>query len=190
MIDQVTADKWNGRYRAHTPADFEPPQVLLRNLHLLPEHGRALDVACGMGPAARLLAGRGLDTLGVDISAQAIDQLNDLARRDGLPLRAEVRDLVRQGLPPGSFEVVVVTRYLQRDLFPALLDALAPGGLLCYQTFTTERREGPSNPDFLLRPGELPVLCAGLRLRYYREDGQSAGGLPGEALYIGQAAPG
>ena len=73
--------------------------------------------------------------------------------------------------PGERFEGVVVTNYLHRPLFPRLLEALAPGGVLLYETFMlgNERFGRPSNPEFLLRPGELLELCKGLRIEAFEE---------------------
>jgi SAM-dependent methyltransferase len=136
-----------------------PASWLAQHEHLLPREGRALDVACGRGRHAIWLAERGLMTLGVDRSEDAVREVNSVAEARGLPLHAEVRDL-ESGLPPfGTFtyDVIVVVHYLHRPLFPALLDALAPGGLLVYETFTRAQAAlgKPTNPDFLLAPGEL-----------------------------------
>ena len=81
-------------------------------------------------------------------------------------------DLVVCPPPPGRFDVVVVARYLQRDLFPSLVKALTPGGVLLYETFTTEQRAhgvGPTSPDHLLAPGELKRSLATLELLFYEE---------------------
>jgi len=67
-------------------------------------------------------------------------------------------------LPAAAFDLLVVTRYLQRDLFPSLRGAVRPGGCVIYETFTVRQRElgvGPTSPDHLLAPGELRALFAG-----------------------------
>ncbi len=151
-----------------------PASWLVQHAGLLPREGRALDVACGRGRHALWLAERGLTTLAVDRNADAIRDVNDAARERGLRLRAEVRDL-ESGVNPfqdeAAFDVIVVVHYLHRPLFPALLDALAPGGLLVYETFTRAQaaRGKPTNPDFLLKPGELIELVRPLDVLASRE---------------------
>ena len=83
-------------------------------------------------------------------------------------------DVSAQPPAPASFDVIVVSRFLDRELFPALLAALRRQGLLFYQTFTADKDPavGPSSPDYLLRRGELLRLCAGLRPVLYREEGR------------------
>jgi SAM-dependent methyltransferase len=116
--------------------------------------GRVLDVACGHGRHLRYLRSLGFAVVGVDRDPTAIPALETL---DG----AEIRVADIEGGPwpfsPGEFDGVVVANYLHRPIFPHLVGALSPGGVLIYETFAAgnERYGRPSNPDFLLRPGEL-----------------------------------
>ena len=147
--------------------DLEAPSEWVRRwARLVRPGGRVLDVACGAGRHSRFLAGLGLRVLGVDRDPGA------LAGVAGVELR--VADLEGGPWPLGDerFDGVVVTNYLHRPLFPRLVEALAPGGVLIYETFAlgNERFGKPSNPDFLLRPGELLTLVEGLRVVAY-EDG-------------------
>ena len=150
-----------------------PASWLVQHSELLPRTGGALDVACGRGRHALWLAERGLTTLAVDRDADAVRELNGLARARNLPLRAEVRDL--EGTPRpllvAAFDVIVVVHYLHRPLFPALTAALRPGGVLVYETFTRAqaRRGKPTNPAFLLEPEELRRLVAPLDVIEARE---------------------
>lgn len=165
-------DLWNSR---HADAERGAAAWALReHVHLLPAAGDALDLACGLGANALLMAEHGLRVQAWDFSPVAIERLGEEARRRGLAVHGEVRDVVAAPPAPASFDVIVVSHFLERGLFPHLIAALRPGGLLFYQTFTTERPEGgatPSNPAFLLEPGELLELCRPLRLLVYREDG-------------------
>lgn len=165
-------DLWNSRY---ADAERGPAAWALReHVHLLPAAGDALDLACGLGANALLLAEHGLDVQAWDYSWVAIERLGEEAGRRGLAVHGEVRDVVAAPPAPASFDVIVVSHFLERGLIPHLIAALRPGGLLFYQTFTLERPEGcqaPSNPAFLLQPGELLELCRPLRLLVYREDG-------------------
>jgi SAM-dependent methyltransferase len=151
----------------------EPAAWLVQHSELLPRSGSALDVACRSGRHALWLAGRGLTTLAVDRDADAVRELNDLARARQLPLRAEVGDL-EGDTPPflgASFDLIVVVQYLHRPLFPALIGALAPRGVLVYETFTRAQaaRGKPSNPAYLLEPGELLDLVRPLEVLVSRE---------------------
>jgi len=131
-----------------------PSAWVSRWLAVAPRSGKALDVASGAGRHARLLASRGLDVVAVDRDAGA------LALLDGAPrVTTCIADLEGAAWPfaPASFDVVVVANYLHRPLFPSIAAALRPEGLLIYETFMVgnERYGRPSNPEFLLRPGEL-----------------------------------
>lgn len=115
---------------------------------------RVLDVACGGGRHCIWFAGRGHQVLGVD---------RDLGI-ERLPAAAEGIEVLVADLEGGAwplagrqFDVVVVTNYLHRPLLPTLVDTVAAGGWLLYETFAVgnARFGKPSNPDFLLRPGEL-----------------------------------
>lgn len=150
-----------------------PAPWLVDHAAMLPREGRALDVACGRGRHAIWLAERGLTTLAVDRNEEAVRDLNEAARAKGLPLTAELRDLESGpvSFPHFAFDVVVVVHYLHRPLFPALIDALAPGGVLVYETFTRAQaaRGKPTNPDFLLESGELLDLVRPLEVLASRE---------------------
>lgn len=146
---------------------------LVDNRRLLPRAGEALDVACGSGRHAVWLAESGLTTTAVDQDAAAIDSLNREAARRGLSLTARVVDL-ESGQPclePASFDVIVVVHYLHRPLVPQLVAALRPGGVLVYETFTRAQalRGKPTNPAFLLEPGELESLVRPLEILARRE---------------------
>jgi SAM-dependent methyltransferase len=110
-----------------------------------------LDVACGSGRHLRYLKSLGYTVVGVDRDDKA------LSVADGAEVR--IADLEAGPWPfsPGEFDGVVVTNYLYRAIFPHLVAALRPGGVLIYETFAlgNERYGRPSNPDFLLKPGEL-----------------------------------
>jgi SAM-dependent methyltransferase len=150
-----------------------PSLWLTSNAHFLPRTGEALDVACGSGRHALWLAERGLRTTAVDRDADRIAALNAEASRLHLPLQAEVIDLESVGFQftPDTSDVIVVVHYLHRPLFPSLLAALRPGGLLVYETFTRAQaaRGRPSNPAFLLEPGELLMRVQPLEVLASRE---------------------
>jgi SAM-dependent methyltransferase len=112
-------------------------------------HGTVLDVACGGGRHARYFLERNLKVVAVDREPQQIPGARFV--------QADLENGSPWPLPGETFEGIVVTNYLHRPLFPKLIDSLAPGGVLIYETFMlgNERFGKPSNPAFLLRPGEL-----------------------------------
>ena len=132
----------------------------------------ALDMAMGRGRHALLLARHGFQTFGVDLKHDAVRDAMQAAAREGLSIRGWCADLTVSALPAGAFDVVVVTRYLQRDLFGAIAAAVKPGGYVIYETFTVAQRAlgtGPTSPDHLLRPGELRSAFDGWDVLAYEE---------------------
>jgi SAM-dependent methyltransferase len=150
-----------------------PARWLTDHAHLLPERGRALDVACGRGRHALWLAARGLQTHAVDRDADTVAFVRAEAARLQVPVMADVLDLEtgHAQLPTDTYDAIVVVHYLHRALFPTLVAAVRHGGLLIYETFTVAqaRRGKPTNPDFLLQPGELLRLVAPLDVLDARE---------------------
>lgn len=149
-----------------------PSPWLQRWAHLLPAGGSVLDVACGRGRHLRWLAGRGHRVTGIDRDAGALAFSADLVATAGATL---VEADIENGPWPcteQTFDVVVVANYLWRPLWPQLLGALAPGGVLVYETFAAGNQTvgKPSRPDFLLRHGELLARCASLHIVAF-EDG-------------------
>jgi len=125
--------------------------------------GPVLDVASGPGRHARFFAARGLEVVAVDREPQNI------------PGASFVQADLENGRPwpfaEQRFGAIVVTNYLHRPLFRAIEDSLDEGGVLIYETFMigNERFGRPSNPDFLLRPGELREAFASLRVLAFEE---------------------
>jgi tellurite methyltransferase len=166
---------WSGprEFGPGEPPVSGPSSWLLENADLLPAaRGRALDVACGRGRHALLLAAAGFEVHAVDREPAALASLETGARRLGLPVTVETLDLEAGSPALGrDFALVAVFHYLHRPLFPALVAALAPGGLLLYETFTADQAAlgHPKNPDFLLQHGELRRLVAPLEVVRERE---------------------
>jgi SAM-dependent methyltransferase len=150
-----------------------PSGWLTEHARLLPPGGDALDVACGRGRHALWLAERGYRVRAVDRDAVLVQALAADAARRGLALRADVVDLEAGDVTLGSddYDVIVVVHYLHRPLFPSLRRALRPGGTLVYQTFLRQQasRGKPTNPAFLLEPGELRELVQPLEVLVERE---------------------
>jgi SAM-dependent methyltransferase len=131
-----------------------PSGWVLRWLHLIPQGGAVLDVACGGGRHARVLAARGYEVHAVDRDAEA------LARLAGVPRIAPLCADIEGGPWPYAgrmFAGIIVTNYLHRRLLSTLIQSVAAPGVLIYETFAAgnERYGRPSNPAFLLRRGEL-----------------------------------
>ena len=125
--------------------------------------GPVLDLASGAGRHARFFADRGLDVVAVDREPQSIPGVTFV--------QADLEGGKPWPFPGQRFAAIVVTKYLHRPLFRTIEDSLAEGGVLVYETFMlgNERFGRPSNPDFLLRPGELREAFASLRLLAFEE---------------------
>jgi len=126
----------------------------------------------GRGRHALPLARAGYRTFGVDSTFDAVRDAVDAARDAGTPIHAWCADLMQHPLPAARFELVVVTRYLQRDLFAAIRQSLTPGGIVLYETFTVRQRAlgvGPTSPDHLLEEGELRTYFEDLEVLFYEE---------------------
>jgi len=166
--------KWNKKYvESAAGADLTVPEWLGRHIPLFPR-GRALDLACGSGRVAIALAREGWKVTAIDISEVGISQAMQFARQQQVEVSWIVADLGQFFLPIHSFDVITVFDYLDRDwLSNQIVQALRPGGMLIYETFTAGQLAQPGNhlrnPAYLLQPGELLAMFSGLRVRSYRE---------------------
>ena len=164
------------RVRPVTATDPLPAQFLKDHVHLLPA-GHVLDVACGRGRNALFLAAQGYTVDAIDRDEQALAETAATAVQRGLTsVAVRAVDLEDPAGPPdipaARYDVVLVFFYLYRPLFPALLRALKPGGVLVCETFLIDnhlRRGHPRRPEFCLAHNELLHLAAGLRVLHYDE---------------------
>ena len=134
--------------------------------HLVAPGASVLDVACGSGRHLRWFAQRGCRVTGVDRDEQALAASRDIAET----VLADIES-APWPLPGRRFDAVVVTNYLWRELLPTLIGSVAEGGVLLYETFSAgnESVGKPSNPKFLLQPGELLRAAQGLRVVGFEE---------------------
>jgi tellurite methyltransferase len=188
-------DKWDKIYQSKQQTsekkDLSPAYILQEFQHLLPNQGEALDLACGLGANALFLAQHNLQTHAWDVSSVAIDKLNQSAKSLKLKIKTEVRDVVTQPPNENSFDVIVISHFLERQIMPNIISALRDGGLLFYQTFTQARVDdtGPRCKKYRLAKNELLNLCEGLDVIVYREEGligDTTSGFRNQALFIGQ----
>ena len=187
----LQADKWNRVYSQADSSVIQVSEVLIDNAFLLPKTGAALDLACGLGGNALFLAQQGLAVTAWDISSVAVARLEAAADRQGLNINACQQNISSLSLAKSSFDVITVSRFLDRTLTDAIIGALKPGGLLFYQTFTKEKTsgQGPNNPNFLLERNEFLGLFSRLAVLFYRENslcGNLQKGLRGEMQFVGQ----
>lgn len=157
---------------AEKPSLRAPAALLTKFASLLPRGGRALDLACGAGRHALLLAGLGLRVVAVDRSATALEEGREQARLQGLRVDWVRSDLENFPLPCGAFDVIVCFYYRDPGLYAPLHAALRPGGLIVYETYTCNQLRfgsGPRNPAHLLGPGELLEAFGDWGVIFYRE---------------------
>ncbi|OBI64591.1 cyclopropane-fatty-acyl-phospholipid synthase family protein [Mycobacterium sp. E796] len=158
--------RWDERYAGAGPplvSEVGPPGFVARHAGLFPTSGRALDLACGQGRGAVWLGRRGLDVWGCDVSPVAIEQARELARLAGVGdrCRFDVVDL-DEGLPAGPpVDVIVCHNFRDRRLDEAIIDRLAPGGLLAIAALS---EVGAAPGPFRAARGELIAAFAGLEL--------------------------
>jgi SAM-dependent methyltransferase len=177
-MDRDRLRRWEQRHRADDTIGT-PSRFVVRALELLatetttPPTRRALDLACGRGRHALLLAERGYDVDAVDYALPALTTLKRAADARHLEVHCLAADVTTWPLPSARYAVVTVINFLERTLFDSLRGAVAPGGaLLC----ETHRRDEPIAPahalrtDFLLAPGEFDELCRGWRILTRHQD--------------------
>ncbi len=159
-------------------------QVLSQSERWLPqgENLSALDLACGRAANGQWLADRGFAVSAWDISSVVIDEIKN--RKPFSFEEAEVRDVSLYPPAAASFDVIVVTRFLDRGLCPAISEALKPDGVLFYQTFT----HGLNNTDFMLGRNELLSLFKELHILQYHEPDPDQDGKAEARLVARQSA--
>jgi len=148
----------------------EPSAFLRDELYRLP-NGRALDLACGAGRNALFLAQNAYDVDAVDFSTEALEEGRKRALDAGLKLNFIEADLESFPLPEESYDLIINFNYLERPLAPRIVEALRPGGMLLFETFTVDQRQFglPKDEAYLLRKGELKDLFRELDILYFWE---------------------
>lgn len=148
-----------------------PSPWLVRWAHLIAPGARVLDLACGHGRHTRWLAARGAHVTAIDRDEPALATMSMLI--NVTTLTADLEGAPWPLAADATFDAVVVTNYLHRPLLSRVADSVAPGGVLIYETFAqgNERYGKPSNPLFLLAPGELldAAHAANLRVTAYED---------------------
>jgi tellurite methyltransferase len=181
--------EWDAKHRLAAEAPPSEPASIVRELLPLLPSGPALDIACGMGRHALFLAARGQHVTAVDYSSVALDIVEVRARGQHVPLKRRNgfhatgrhahgglelvhTNLEEAQLPEHCYDLILCVQYLQRSLFPQMVRALRPDGVLLMETFTLAQMEfegGPRNPAYLLETGELREAFPELCVLFHRE---------------------
>jgi len=170
--------RWDKKYATEKYLFGREAIPFLQNhVDLLPQ-GPVLDLAMGEGRNGVFLATKGYQVTGVDISDEGLKKAQALAAERGVTLKTVVADLETYAIPPKTFDVIICTYYLQRDLFPKIAEALKPGGMALIETYTIDHLQyrPQFNKAWLLEPNELLSMLPGLRILRYQEvdDGHTA----------------
>jgi len=177
-MDRDRLRGWEQRHRADDTIGT-PSRFVVGALDMLdaetstPPTRRALDLACGRGRHALLLAERGYDVDAVDYALPALTALKRAADARDLKIHCLATDVTTWPLPCARYALVTVINFLERTLFDSLRDAVAPGGALLCETHRRDERIAPAHAlrgNFLLAPGELDELCRGWRILTHHED--------------------
>ena len=186
-----TREKWDKIYSKSREQVAAATTVVRENLHLLPDSGVGLELACGLAANSFVLAGQGFKMDAWDISPVAVEQVNQRAAAEGISVSAVAHDVVEQPSEPAHYDLVVVSHFLDRSIIASIIDCLKPGGLVFYQTFSQTRvgESGPSNMAFRLADNELLSLFSGFKVLVYREEGllgDTRKGFRNEAMLVAQ----
>jgi tellurite methyltransferase len=175
---------WNRRYRESDAATRAPDRFLVEAFDgfiqpAFPEGGDALDVAGGAGRHAVYLAQRGWRVTLTDISEAGIAKAQAAARDGGVELQFLLGDTRHLEFGCKRFDLALGFYYLDRPTFPKMAQALRPGGLVVYQTFTREHRKfqtmGATKPTYFLDRQELRQAFPNFELLFYDEDSGERG---------------
>jgi SAM-dependent methyltransferase len=178
MSSDSPRERWNEKYRSSPQIWIEPDAFLPWAFRkfvepAFPNAGRALDFAGGAGRHALWLAQQGWDVTLIDISEAGVELARQKAGWLAPRLHCVVDDLTGFRASQTRFDLVMVFNYLDRGVFPEIVQSLRPGGLLLYKTHTVEQLKlagGPKDAAYLLEPGELARLASGLQILWEHEE--------------------
>ena len=170
-------DRWNSKYETEVYLFGEKPiPFLVDNVHLLPK-GKVLDIAMGEGRNGVYLATQGFEVLGLDISEKGLAKAHNLAKKNNVTIETKVVDLESFTLEPNSYDVILCTYYMQKDLFKQFQSALKPGGMIVVETYNVDYLKYVRfSRKWALDINELRNIFKGLRVIRYQDydDGKEA----------------
>jgi len=169
--------RWDSKYETDIYLFGEKPiPFLVDNVHLLPK-GKVLDIAMGEGRNGVYLATQGFEVLGLDISAKGLEKAHKLAAKHNTTIETKVVDLETFKLQPNSYDVILCSYYMQRDLFKQFQSALKPGGMIVVETYNVDYlKYARFSKKWALATNELLDIFKGLRVIRYQDydDGKEA----------------
>ncbi|MDE1045731.1 MAG: class I SAM-dependent methyltransferase [Nitrospinaceae bacterium] len=170
-------DRWNSKYETEVYLFGEKPiPFLVDNVHLLPK-GKVLDIAMGEGRNGVYLATQGFEVLGLDISEKGLEKAHNLAKKNKVTIETKVVDLESFTLEPNSYDVILCTYYMQKDLFKQFQSALKPGGMIVVETYNVDYLKYVQfSRKWALDTNEMLDIFKGLRVIRYQDydDGKEA----------------
>ncbi|MZH03100.1 MAG: class I SAM-dependent methyltransferase [Nitrospinae bacterium] len=163
-------DRWNSKYETEVYLFGEKPiPFLIENSHLLPK-GKVVDIAMGEGRNGVYLATQGFDVLGLDISEKGLEKAHNLAKKNNTTIETKVVDLENYQLQPNSYDVIVCTYYMDRDLYKQFESALKPGGMIVVETYNIDYlKYAKFSRKWALDTNELLDIFKGLRVIRYQD---------------------
>lgn len=161
--------RWDSKYDTNKFIFGKRPiRFLVNNFHLLPK-GRTLDIAMGEGRNGVYLATKGFDVIGVDISEKGLQKAHQLANELNTKIETRVVDLENYHLKKNAYDLVICTYYLQRDLFPQMMDAVKPGGMVLVETYNMDYLNySQFNKNYLLKTNELLEVFKDFKIIRYQ----------------------
>jgi len=169
-MSEQDRNKWNQRYTEDKYQKNNPVTLVEDWLPRLPV-GRTLDVACGAGRNALLLAQAGFNVDAIDISRVGLDQARQKAEKLGLNINWIEHDFDQPYKFDTDYDLIIVLWYVNPVLITRLCNCLAPGGyLLCEEHLITDREViGPTCSNYRVAPGELRKAVSGVDILLYEE---------------------
>ena len=164
-------EKWDHKYGVpEYITGKEPVEWLKNHSDMLNGKGFALDIASGEGRNAVFVAEKGYETLAVDVSTTGLKKAHALADEKGVTIKTCVVDLDNWKIEQNAFDLILCFNFLDRLIFPAITNALKPGGLIFFETFTVDYLKYSSfKREWVLEHNELLDAFSELRILYYRE---------------------
>ncbi len=178
-VDADAKNVWNFRYsQKGFMFGTQPLPFLMDSVPLLPKTGKVLDLAMGEGRNGVFLAKLGYDVLGVDISDVGLKKAEELARKNKTHIKTQVADLANYNIDDDSYDIIIMSYYMQRELFSKMKRALKKNGVIVIENFTeANTKYDPSlRADWLLKKDELFNRFSDMKVLRYQDidDGKAA----------------